>query len=191
MSLIGSILLNEIVHIKGISSPADILTELDKALSRSLNCDENNHTIDDGMDMALCSISKDYSEIQFAGAYNPLFHISDGELNEFKANRFPIGGNEHYNKRKFTNHTIKLKGGDVLYVFTDGYTDQFGGEKGKKFMTKRFKEHLLNIYHKDPKNQKEDIEEILFDWKKGEEQVDDILVMGIKIPLKEYSLVTA
>lgn len=189
MSLIGSVLLNEIVHIKGISTPAEILFELDKALSRSLNHDDHNHPIDDGMDIALCSINKDYSEIQFAGAYNPLIHISDKELKEFKANRFPIGGNQNYNKRKFTNHSIKLKGGDMLYLFTDGYTDQFGGEKGKKFMIKQFKEQLLKINHKGITNQKKDIEEILFKWKKDEEQVDDILVMGIKIPTNTDSII--
>ena len=118
--------------------------------------------------------------MQFAGANNPLILIQNGEMKVIKGDRTSIGGitGLDYN---FTNHKIELQKGDAIYIFSDGYQDQFGGLKGKKFMIKRFKELLLTVHEKPMEEQKEIIGDTIDDWKGDGEQVDDILVIGIRM----------
>ncbi|MCK4748522.1 MAG: SpoIIE family protein phosphatase, partial [Bacteroidales bacterium] len=134
----------------------------------------------DGMDLALCVIDTTTLKIQFSGAYNPLYIIRNNKLIEYKPDKMPIG---IYKEKSdsFSNHDIDIEIGDALYMFSDGYVDQFGGSKQKKFMTKNFKELLLRINKKPMKEQREILNKTLVDWMGEVEQIDDILVMGLRI----------
>jgi serine phosphatase RsbU (regulator of sigma subunit) len=110
-----------------------------------------------------------------------MYLIRDGELQEIKGNKFPVGVFLGENKT-FTNHKIALQSGDFIYVFSDGYADQFGGPKGKKFMVNQFRQLLMSIHKRPVEEQKQILDKTIEDWKGPEEQVDDILVMGVRIP---------
>ena len=132
------------------------------------------------MDCALCSFDLESNKMQFALANNPLWLIRYNELIEFKADKMPVGKYGEIAK-SFTPHSIELQKGDVIYLTTDGYADQFGGDKGKKFKYRQLKELLLSISHKPMLEQKEVIAKSINDWKGKLEQVDDILIIGIKV----------
>ena len=118
--------------------------------------------------------------VQYAGAYNPLYLIRESELQQIKADKQPVGF--HFGKQQpFTNHEIQLQKGDTIYIFSDGYQDQFGGPRGKKFMSKRLRQLFLDIQEMSMEEQKEYLNKTVEDWKEGREQVDDILVIGIRI----------
>lgn len=133
----------------------------------------------ESMDMALCTLHPDKNLLQFSGAYRPLYLIREGELIQYRGDKFSVGG--HSAKKKFNNHEIPLKKGDTFYIFSDGLPDQFGGEKGKKFMVKRFKQTLLDMQHMSMEKQHDHLKKTLDDWKGDEEQVDDIIVIGIRV----------
>ena len=131
------------------------------------------------MDIALCVIDTEKMKLQFSGAYNPLYLIRNGKLVQYKADRQPIS--IYIKERNFTNTDIDLQKGDLLYTFSDGFSDQHGGENDVKFMTKNFRNLLLEI-HKEPfQEQKEILNETLKKWQGNTEQVDDILIFGVKI----------
>jgi serine phosphatase RsbU (regulator of sigma subunit) len=178
MSMIGNDLLNHIIIEKGITQPAEILNQLNKGVKKALKQEAANSENSDGMDIAFCSIDLTNSKLEYAGAMRPLFHAS-GELYEIHADKTSIGGitDDNY---QFVNHELSLKKGDSVYIFTDGYVDQFGGEKGKKFMAKNFKNLLAGIHDKNMEEQHRILDTTLTEWSKEKEQVDDILVMGIK-----------
>lgn len=180
MSLVGANALNQAVKEHGILQPAKILEDVNRLSSETLNKNNENNSVRDGMDIALCAIDKKTMELEYAGANNPLYLIRNNELNEVKADKFAIGAFEPGTK-KYTNHKIKLQQGDKLYVFSDGYADQFGGKKGKKFMYKQFRDTLLKIKDEKMHKQKELLAEKLDKWKGMYEQVDDILVIGVEI----------
>ncbi|MBK8806810.1 MAG: DUF4154 domain-containing protein [Bacteroidales bacterium] len=180
MSMLGIAYLNEIVKEKGITNSSDILNRLRKMLLQSLNQAGTKEETKDGMDMALCVINTQTLECTFSGAYNPLYHISNNNLTEFKADKMPVGLSEKINE-SFTESNFKINKGDTLYLFSDGYPDQFGGENNKKFMAKRFKELLLQIQTHDMTQQHNILDTSIKEWMKNYEQVDDILVVGIKI----------
>ena len=131
------------------------------------------------MDISLASIDTETFDLQWAGANNPLWYVSNEELNEISAHKQPIGKIEH--PTPFVTHTLKLKEGDVVYLFTDGYADQFGGSKGKKFKYKPLKKMLLDNAHLSMPEQKQILERTLQGWKGNLEQVDDICLMGLKL----------
>ena len=131
------------------------------------------------MDMALCVLHKKKKILEYAGAYNPLFLIRDGELQEYKADRMPIGI-YLVEKRSFTNHKIEIKKGDVIYIFSDGYADQFGGPAQTKFKTMNMKKLLLEINVKSMNTQKQILEDRFNKWKGNLEQIDDIIFIGIR-----------
>jgi serine phosphatase RsbU (regulator of sigma subunit) len=118
--------------------------------------------------------------MQFAGAYNPLYFIRNNELIQYKADRMPIGSHL-VEKESFTNHTIQLKKDDVFYLFSDGYIDQFGGEKSNKFSSKAFRKLLLDIHKKTMAEQHAILEKTFMDWQGNNNQIDDVLVIGCKI----------
>jgi len=185
MSIVGNNQLNYAVDVKKARKAGTILDYLNEGVIETLREKGNDHVavsgVKDGMDLALCIIDKKNMKLQFAGANNPLCLIRDGELTLIKGDRMAIGGNFSDDLPKFTNHEIDLQKGDVLYTFSDGYPDQFGGEDGRKFMAKKFRELLVQI-HKNPIEEQEKIlDEILEKWRGREEQVDDILVIGVKI----------
>jgi serine phosphatase RsbU (regulator of sigma subunit) len=178
MSMIGNDLLNQIIIEKGITRPSEILNQLNKGVKKALKQESAKSETSDGMDIALCSIDMKNNKLEYAGAMRPLLHAS-GELFEIHANKTSIGGStpEDY---QFTNHEITVKNGDSIYIFTDGYVDQFGGEKGKKFMAKNFKNLLGSIHHMNMDEQHRILDTTLSEWSREKEQIDDILVMGIK-----------
>ena len=179
MSMIGHTLLNEIVNQKGIEDPGKILDLLDIGVKKAIKSKDETES-KDGMDVALLSFTKDLKTVQFAGAFRPLLFVRDGILSEYKANRFPIGAGS-YVKTAFDTHTIHLQKGDALYIFSDGYADQIGGKGGKKFMTKQFKELIQSNDQLDMQKQGMVFELALDKWQGEQEQMDDILVIGIRI----------
>jgi serine phosphatase RsbU (regulator of sigma subunit)/HAMP domain-containing protein len=180
MSLVGANALNQSVREHGITKPSLILDDLNRLLSEALNKGQENNSVRDGMDLALCAIDPQAKTIEFSGANNPMYLIRNGELLQTKPDKFSIGGIEQGN-RKFTNHSLQLQEGDVIYVFSDGYADQFGGSKGKKFMYKQFKDVLMNIAKLPMAKQRDELDRVIESWKGHYEQIDDILVIGVKI----------
>jgi serine phosphatase RsbU (regulator of sigma subunit) len=184
MSMIGNDLLTQIIIEKGITQPNLILTHLHEGVKNALKQDADSSKTKDGMDIALIAINKnDHSAIEYAGALRPLWAVkkTDGTLTEYKADKHSIGGAYSAEQKEFTNNPISLQKGDVIYLFTDGYADQFGGEQGKKFMSKNMKELLRGIRDLTMEEQKNKIHASFTDWKKNREQVDDVLVIGIRI----------
>ncbi len=180
MSMIGNSLLNEIVYEKKILEPAKILNYLNDGVRLSLKQNQQDNDTNDGMDIAIVRIEG--KDLQYAGGHRSLYIISDGVITEIQANKFAIGGMQSdMDKKVFHNNLHTLSSGDTIYMFTDGFVDQFGGEKGKKFMTKRFQELLLNIQKHSMQEQKQILETTINQWKGSVEQVDDILVVGIRV----------
>jgi len=178
MSMLGVTFLNEIVNSKKITQPGKILDILRDKVIHSLNQQYDN-PLRDGMDISVINYNFKTKQVSFAGANNPLFIIHKGELTEIKADKMPIA---LYDKMvSFSNKNVELEEGDCLYIFSDGYVDQFGGPKDKKFMKKRFKQLLMDIYHLPLDEQKNLLEKAYDDWRGDREQVDDVLVIGLKI----------
>ncbi len=185
MSMIGIALLNQIVNEKGITTPSLILDQLHSSIIAVLKQTENDSH--HAMDIAVCSfdISETTSvvrpgKLQFAGANRPLWIIRNKELDSIKPDKIPIGGLYGDRNNSFLN-TIELTAHDTIYLFTDGYADQFGGEHGKKLMTKTFKEILLSIQPLAMEEQKAQLKSYLEKWQGTNEQVDDVLVIGIRV----------
>jgi len=180
LSTIGNALLREIVIRDKIYSPSKILEELDLRLLDSLNNNGHNYKIADGMDVALCRIDKKEKIICFSGAYSPLYIVdADNSLKEIKANRFPIGFYSEIEKQ-FTEMEYSYNSDEVFYIFSDGYADQFGGEKDKKMNKRRFTELLLSVNDMSFEEKHSFLEYSLNNWKQKTEQTDDILVIGFK-----------
>jgi len=178
VSIVGHNGLSRAINEFKITQPSLILDKLNEIVGETFR-QEDNKEVKDGMDIALCSIDFKNQTLEYAGAMNSLYIISNNELKEINADKQPIGAFD--NRKNFTNHSIKLKSGDHIYIFSDGYSDQFGGPKGKKFLYKRFQELLLSIHAKPMKEQKEILDKTIMDWKGNYEQLDDILVIGVKI----------
>lgn len=180
VSMVGHNLLNQSVRKHGLTKPSDILDDLHNEVKNTLQSN-NDASVKDGMDLALCSFNPKTMKLQYAGAHNQLYLIRNGELVEYKASRFAIGFKGRHEGKPFDNNMIDIIKGDVIYIFTDGFIDQFGGEQGKKYMSKRFKRYLLEACNTPFNTQKEDIDSELNTWMKdGYKQIDDILVWGIK-----------
>lgn len=180
LSIMGYNILNQAVNDHGLSNPAKILEYLNSSLQSSIGKNTDTENLRDGMDIAFCSYHKLSLELNYAGAFNSLYHINNGSLTEYKADKIPIGAVASSTKKEFTNYSIQLSKGDCIYISTDGYADQFGGPDGKKFMKKQFKELLQNLSGLSMKDQKERLLVEFERWKGGLEQVDDILVMGLR-----------
>jgi len=180
MSMLGMAFLNEIIG-KGKSIHAnEILNDLRAMVISSLRQTGQTGENQDGMDLALYILDPENKKLEFAGANNPLFLYRDNELFVTKADKMPIGISSRADE-SFTNHIIDVKKGDLLYTFSDGYPDQFGGPKEKKFMIKNFKQLLADNLHKPMDEQKQVLEDTLNEWMANTEQVDDILVIGVKV----------
>ncbi len=182
MSMIGHNLLNQIVSEKGIYNPGDILKELHKGVQTALKQDQHTSDNNDGMDISIIAINTKTKECLWSGAFRTLVLIkSTGELEKTEGDKYPIGGSQLDSNRIYTTHKLHLNTNDSIYLFSDGYADQFGGEKGKKFMVKNFYQNLISIHHLTMQQQKQELESQFNDWKANYEQVDDVLVIGIKI----------
>ncbi len=183
MSMIGFEILDKIINDQKEYEPAEILNILSKGIEATFSRNEDDLSVKDGMDLALCMIDKKNKRMEFAGAFNSLYLIRDNRLTEIKGDRFSIGLTANELGKPFTNHFLELEKEDRIYIFTDGYVDQFGGPKGKKFMYRRFRHMLLTVHKIPMKEQKEFLENTLESWMGENEQVDDIQVIGIQ-PLK-------
>ncbi len=181
MSIIGHTLLNRTVDNPEIATPADALNFINREIKKTLNQKAYEAAIRDGMDIALSVIDFKNLSLSFSGANNPLYIVRAGEMIELKANKQPITASSDSAVIPFTNETFALQKGDAIYLFTDGFADQFGGPKGKKFMYKRFRETLIAVQEHTMDDQKKMIYQTLLDWKGELEQVDDVLVIGIKV----------
>ncbi|WP_343636506.1 two-component regulator propeller domain-containing protein [Fluviicola sp.] len=180
MSLIGSTLLNEIVTIYKLETPAEILLQLHKMIIKTLKQDQNPNSRD-GMDMILCRFDKKSSQVMFSSAGRPLFHVSEGKLETYRGLSFSIGGSYDYLDKNFLNQEITTKKGDLLIMFSDGYSDQFGEAIPKKFSTKRVKKLCEQMTDLPADHRNKLIEKTFFSWKGDAEQIDDVLFITVKI----------
>ncbi len=181
MSMLGNTLLNELVLDKGLTQPAEILNWLRSAIIYALKQGSENSDSKDGMDIALICYDKTTSMLEYAGAKNPLYIIRNNELKEIKADRFPVGVYSKDELQPFANHSEKLQKNDCLYIFTDGIADQFGGADGKKFKYSQLRQALLKIHQLEMKDQKRAMMKTFENWKGPLEQVDDVLMIGIRL----------
>jgi PAS domain S-box-containing protein len=187
MSIIGNSLLNQSLSSINVNSAAAALDYVNADLKKGLNRNSEDTPLRDGMDIALCCLDIKGMRMEYAGANNPLYLVRDKELIEFKADKQPITAATDSIPKPFTNKTFELKKGDTIYIFTDGYADQFGGDVtnerplGKKFLYKRFKELLISVNHLSMEEQKAKLYYTIEEWRGKLAQVDDILVIGIRI----------
>ena len=181
MSVIGFNGLIQGVQKNNIFTPGELLSFLDEYVNDVLRQTHDESGVKDSMDLAVCTIDFKKKEVMYAGAYNPLYYIKNNELFEIKADKLPIGVNTDGIVDIYTNHIVQLEKGDSVYIFSDGYADQFGGPRNKKFKYKHLKEVILSIKDKPMKEQGNILKKTLIDWQGDEEQVDDILVMGVRI----------
>lgn len=182
MSIIGFELFRKITYGQGIEDPSRILNTLNSDFAEIFK-DVENMTLRDGMDIAFCVIDKASNTLEFSGAFNPLYIVRDNQILEFKGDRFSIGIDDSLEQEQiFMKHTIKLEPEDMMYIFTDGFADQFGGSEGKKFKYRRFRHLLLSINKLSLLEQKEYLSHAIDEWRKAGnfDQVDDILIIGIK-----------
>lgn len=177
---LGNTILKDVILRKRIYNPARILEELDKEFYFALQIPGKRDALADGMDIALISIDLNTQKLKYAGAHRPLFIVRNGELKELQADKYPIGFVDGIIK-KFTTSGFELKEEDMLYLFSDGYTDQFGGDNVKKFNRARFRKLLVSLSELNMDKQKQVLEESFLSWMGREDQVDDVTVMGIKI----------
>lgn len=179
MSMIGNELLNEAVNRVGLKEPNMILRHMHKGVRKDLRQYETDNR--DGMDMVLCSVNHKTKELKFAGANNPIIYMQEDELYIIKGDRLPVGGEQREVDRHYQQHVIDISKPTTFYLFSDGYQDQFGGRDGKKFMVKKFRKLLYAIHNLPMQEQKEILRTTLNKWMNGNKQVDDILVMGIRV----------
>ncbi len=180
MSMMAISKLNESIIEKNLALPNEILENVRKGIITSLNPEGSETESQDGMDCVLCAFDFKNSELKFAAANNPLWHVRDGQLTEYPPDKMPVGKSPK-EKDPFTLQEIKLKKGDIVYIFTDGFADQFGGPKGKKFKYKQLQELVLSNINKPMEEQKEILDAEFEKWRGNLEQVDDICVIGIKV----------
>lgn len=180
MSLIGHSLLRDVVTEKGLVNPSKILDAMHVGIMKGLKQDKEESNNKDGMDASLCIIDKQDKKLLFAGAHNPLVYIQKGELHEIKGDRYSIGGRKKLYAEHFTEHEVSLDSETNFYLFSDGFQDQFGGPKGRKFMRRQLKEKLLAIHHLPMKDQGKLMEQEFYQWMGFEKQLDDVLLMGFK-----------
>jgi PAS domain S-box-containing protein len=181
MSMILNSLLDQTALNQNVRSPAAALDFVNAGLKKHLNKNHTGQPLRDGMDIALCSIDFDGLQMEFAGANNPVYLIRNSELIVLSADKQPLTASPDAEIRPFVNTKVELQKGDCIYAFTDGYADQFGGEKGKKYLYKRFKDFLIEIHQKPMAEQKLLLLENFAAWKGNADQIDDVLVMGVRI----------
>lgn len=180
MSLVGANGLNAAVREHNTAKPGDIIDELNTFVAETLNKTSEDNDVRDGMDLSLIAIDYSNLQLEFAGAYNPIYIVRNEEFIILPADKFAIGSFEPGTK-KYNNQVFQLQKNDQIYLFSDGYADQFGGKKGKKFLYKTFREELLRIHQLSPDHQREELNKTIVDWQGDYAQVDDILVIGIRI----------
>mgnify|MGYP001163417803 CR=1 FL=1 len=181
MSVIAIELLKKTILQESYRKPADILKQLDTSIRDLFTSEEDDqYTIADGMDMGICMIDRETMTIEYSGAVNSLYVISDGELEEIKGNRMPVGMGKNFENSQYDNHYIEFNEEMMFYMTSDGYPDQFGGSNNKKYKYNRFRNFLLTIANHDMDMQQLLLENNFDKWRGAYEQVDDVLVLGFK-----------
>lgn len=179
MSVIGLDIIDKAINEENIEKPSVILEIMNRGLEKTFSREKNIGTIiRDGMDIGLCVIDIEKRKIEYAGAFFPLYLVRDNSLIEIKGDKYIIGMNPE--GLEYNNHEIDLKEEDILYIFSDGYVDQFGGTENKKFMYRRFRYLLLKIHRFPVEDQKSILEENIRSWMAENIQVDDMMVIGFK-----------
>jgi serine phosphatase RsbU (regulator of sigma subunit) len=181
VSVLGITYLREIVNSKEDIEPNEILEELNKKVINTFKTKGKGMTSKDGMDISVAIIDLKKKSLCFSGAYRPLIIIRNSELIEIPGDKQPIGSDHFIEERKFTNHELKFEDGDWLYMFSDGYVDQFGGDRKRKFMKKQFKELLISMCQKTCDAQCEILDKEMTNWKGDMDQIDDITVLGLHL----------
>ncbi len=188
MSMLGNNLLTTVVTIGGQIEPAIALEEVDYDIRKVLHQDDHSSNSQDGMEIAFCTIDLESLKMKYAGAHRSLYFFRNGEFTEIKADRESLGGVSKIRKKKLKNlelttHEIQLQKDDIFYLFSDGYKDQFGGELGRVFSSKKFKNLLYKIHQKPMERQMEILDEEVMAWSKisNQKQTDDIIVLGVKV----------
>ena len=173
-----------------ILQPAVVLDRLNAAVKKTLNQDVKDAQTADGMDVALCKINRNnnfkdpniVAEVQFAGAYRPLYHLNNGQITQYKGNRFPIGGIHNKDSNKFTNHTLKVRKSDSIFFFSDGLPDQFGGKNPEEdqYSPQRIQEIILKNQSLSMDQLAVKLDKDFTRWKADTFQYDDVLMIGIR-----------
>lgn len=179
MSMLGVTYLNKIINEEGITTPSQILNRLREYIVMSLKQKGITGEVKEGMDMALCTINYETNILQYAGAMNPMLLIKNDEMCVIKADNMPVSISMEM--APFTNNTFQLNQGDSFYIFSDGFPDQFGGPKNRKFMSKNFREKIFEFRQETMNNQKKLLDQTFEDWKGSGDQIDDVLVIGVRI----------
>lgn len=181
LSLIGHLLLNGIVNVENeVKTPAQVLIELHHKIVKTLKQDVEGNNASDGMDIALCRINTKEKEVMYSGAHRPLYHMSGGVVNQYKGDRFPIGGVQYKGQNNFTDTVLSVEEKDSIYFFSDGMPDQFGGEEKRKFGAKRIRKIIEDNDGKSMSEMKAVFESYLDKWMLEERQLDDILMIGVQ-----------
>lgn len=180
MSMLGISMLNEIMAMDNLENAAQMLDVLRYKVKQNLHQTTGNESNSDGMDLSMILLDRENLKLHFAGANNPLLIVRNGEMNTYNGDRMPIGVHM-YDEEHFANHEIKIEKGDKLYMFSDGYMDQFGGKKGRKLMSKNFKNLILDSSQLDLKKQKLELESFFDKWRGEFKQIDDIVVIALEI----------
>jgi serine phosphatase RsbU (regulator of sigma subunit) len=181
VSIVGDSLLRVGKTRQDVNTPGEVLDFLNEGIYQTFNSQFSKETIRDGMDIALCAIDFEAPKLYFSGAKNPVYIVRNNEVLELKGDKRPIGLVNENDTEKFKNQELDLVKGDIIYTFSDGYADQFGGPKGKKFMYGKLKKLLIEINQESMERQKEILDQRFMDWKGSLEQLDDVLLIGVKI----------
>ncbi|MBL7892418.1 MAG: SpoIIE family protein phosphatase, partial [Bacteroidia bacterium] len=180
MSMVAYNLLNRSVSAGEKRDAVPVITSMNKGLKNFLASRIENSSVRDGMDMSVCSIDLNTLQLNFAGAQNSVYIVRNGELTELKAENVSMGDPAYFD-HVFLNQSMQLKKGDWVYLFTDGYADQKGGPNNKKFYYQPFKEMIIGMNNLSGKEQKLNSEKLFYAWKGENEQLDDVLIIGVKI----------
>ena len=180
MTVLANTILNQLALENKMTSPNMVLTLMDAHIREALRQQDTENPNNDGLDMAVCFIDRRTLKMDYSGAQMPMYYVSQGELHQLNPDRYFIGG-AHYSEKYFTNQPVQLQRGDTLYMASDGFQDQFGGPKDKKFMRGCFKELLTCLQSQSIAQQYQKIETTFYEWKGNQVQTDDVLVVGIRL----------
>lgn len=181
LSIVGYNLLNESLHKAPEARPSEILNKLSTGIYKMLRQNSGSWCVKDGLEISMIAYDKEHNSIEYAGARRPMYIVRNNELIKISADRFPIGFHTGQHLQRFSNHTLQMQKGDTVYLFSDGYYNQFGGTKNKKFSALQFQQSLLSINHLEMDEQKIILQKNFEDWMGSQSQIDDVLVLGIKV----------
>lgn len=181
MSLVGNTLLNQTLNHPAVTTPAQALDYINQQLPKTIKSKSRTGTIKDGMEISMCEFDPETRTMKFAGANSNIYLVREGNLQIYKGDKQPIGESLSGNTQAYTTHTISLRKDDCIYMITDGFADQFGGAKGKKFKYKPLEDLFCAVSGKNPEEQLEIVSGTFNNWRLNHEQVDDVLVIGIKV----------